>query len=89
MKQSIEDLLRKAAELKPQMPGRSSYRRYLRLLIQMREDGYTHTDMAAFLVAQGEVPASNEHNCRRCISSLLARHAKPVPANTTSTPKLP
>lgn len=59
------------------------------LFLQMKEKGHNPTSMAAFLVREGEVTAANEKNCRRSISELLARHAKTVPANTTSTPKLP
>lgn len=89
MKQSIEDLMRKAAELKPQRPSNSKYKSLLPLFQQMDGAGHTHTSMAAFLVQQGVITSDKELNCRRSISGLLARHAKPVPANTTSTPKLP
>ena len=86
MKQSIEALMRKAAELKPQRPSNSKYKSLLPLFQQMDGDGHTHTSMAAFLVQQGVITSANEKNCRRSISGLLKRHAKTTPANTTSTP---
>jgi len=89
MSQSIQDLMRKAAELKPQRPPRGKYAKYLPLFQQMEEANHTDVSMAAFLVAEKAIPAANEKSCRRSINELLRRHAKTVPANTTSTPKLP
>lgn len=86
MNQEIKDLIRDSAEWKPQRPSRGKYAKYIDLIQHMHNKGNTGVSIAAYLVHKKKITSDQEHSCRRSISSLLKRHAKTTPANTTSTP---
>ena len=76
MKQSLTELMEKAAQvLPPQRPGRSAYRPLLPLLMQMQDDGHSAVSITDFLIAQQEIDPAKRNSAYRSIRNLLARHA--------------
>lgn len=76
MKQSLTQLIAKAATaLPPQRPRASAYRPFLPLLMQMQDQGHTAGSMADFLIAQKEVEPGRRRAACRGIRNLLARHS--------------
>ncbi len=72
-KQSLSELLRKAAQtLPPQRPGR--FRPLLPLLMAMAEKGHTPGSMVDFLIAEREIKPAERTGACRSIRNLVARH---------------
>ena len=79
MKQPLADLLKKAAKtLPPQKPGKSSYRCFMPLLLEMQGAGHDPVSMTDFLVKEGEVTEAKRNSAYRSIRNLLIRNA-PTP----------
>ena len=77
MKQPLAALLQKAAaSLPPQKPGKSSYKCFMPLFLQMQEAGHDPVSMTDFLVKEGEVTEAKRNSAYRSIRNLLNRHAK-------------
>ena len=72
-KQSLAELLRKAAQtLPPQRPGR--FRPLLPLILAMAEKGHTAGSVADFLIAEREIKPAERRNAAHSIRNLIARH---------------
>ena len=76
MNQPLSALLQKAAaSLPPQKPGKSSYRCFMPLFLQMKAAGHDAVSMTEFLISEKEVEPAKRNSAYRSIRNLLNRHA--------------